>query len=177
MAEEFADKDAVDAYIKQQFDAFANERDAAMQRQQQSGQGQDIDQVQQNVRQLVDPIYRPDIDQARLVAADAKDHVAFYRRHPEAVDIADKLEALFEDAVKNGRPTAREALHKYVLGEMMMTEPDKFAERQKAQLRQAEMAADLGVGGSGKPRNEGTLDDLKAMTLEDMEKALDGVTF
>ena len=175
MAEEFADKDAVDAYIRQQFDAFANEREASMQRQ--SGQGQDIDQVQQNVRQIVDPIYRPDIDQTRLVAADAKAYAAFYRRHPEAVDLADKVESLFEDAVKNGRPTAREALYKYALGDLAMTEPDKFSERQKAQLRQAEMAADLGSGGSGKPRNEGTLDDLKAMTLEDMEKALDGVTF
>lgn len=176
MAEDFTDKDAVDAYIKQQFESFAAERDAAMQQRQQQPP-QQMDEVQQNVRQIVDPIYRPDIDQARLVAADAKDHVAFYRRHPEAVDLSDKVEALFEDAVKNGRPTAREALYKYALGDLASTEPEKFAERQKMQLRQAEQAADLGAGGTGKNRNEGTLDDLKAMTLEDMEKALDGVTF
>lgn len=176
MAEEFADKDAVDAYIKQQFESFSNEREAAMQRQQQQ-QPQPMDEVQQNVRQIVDPIYRPDIDQARLVAADSKDEGRFYRRHPEAADLSEKIEALFEDAVRNGRPTAREALYKYALGDLQMTEPEKFAERQRNQLRQAELAADLGGTASGKNRNEGTLDDLKAMTLEDMEKALDGTTF
>lgn len=174
MAEgDFTDKEAVDAYIKQQFEAFTNEREASLQQQPQT----QVDEVQNNVRQIVDPIYRPDINQARLVAADAKDYSAFYRKHPEAVDLSDKLENLFEESVKNGRPTAREALYKYVLGDLHMTEPEKFADRQKAQLRQAELAADLGGSGNGKPRNEGTLDDLKAMTLEDMEKALDGVTF
>jgi hypothetical protein len=166
-------REAIDAYIRQQFDNFAQSNNFVR-----AQPTVDADTAQRNaIKEMVDPIYRNELESIRLEARAARDEATFYRKHPEAVDIADDLEKLFVESANNGRPTSREALYDFYNGREQRMNPEKYEARRKAQLERASAASDIGSGSNGKEKAGITIDDFKSLSLEDMERALEGVTF
>lgn len=145
---------------------------------------------ERQVREVLDPIYGVHVDAANFNAADAKDYVDFYgdENHRE---YKEEVEAAFQRAREQGRPTSRNTLYRYILGDTYNADPDKFTERQKQikqkQLDRASSAGDVGGGGVGREREAvAALSDVTkidpttgkyAMSVADMEKALEGMTF
>lgn len=164
--------------VKQYFDEQWST--ANQQRQQQ----QSVDTFQQQRKQagdFVKELVKDDLDQVKITAADAKDEVRFYRANPDAIDYEQQIEDLFTAAIKAGRPMTRQDILYYVQGKEAQTEPDKYAERMKArqqrQLQHAEGAVDIGAAALNKAKTDDTWVNFDKLSLEDMEKALEGITF
>jgi hypothetical protein len=100
--------------------------------------------------------------------------------------VQDEIEKLFQEAIQNGRPMARQVIADYIIGRDYRTDPVKFRETEKArnerQIERARSAADIGAGATGMHRLEtglGTLEDFAKLSAEEQAKRLDatGITF
>jgi len=185
-------KEQIDAYIAEQVKAnmaAIQQAEAANKPQPQSPQP-DNKAYEQQVREVLDPIYGVHVDAANFNAADAKDYVDFYSDDIHR-EYKEEVEAAFKLAREQGRPTSRNTLYRYILGDNYTADPAKFDERQKAiqrkQLDRASASGDVGGGGVGREREAmASLADVAKvdtttgkymMSLADMEKALAGMTF
>jgi hypothetical protein len=138
------------------------------------------DIARQQLREAIDPIYRGDIDQARFVSQDAKDYVDFYS-DPESREYKEEVERIFAEANKAGRPMPRRDIQRWLIGKEVIEQPDKYSERVSArkqrELDRAGNAQDFGVGAAARQKADQTFANFSSLSLEEMEKALDGVVF
>lgn len=191
MAEETQDQqfdiNQVNAYIAEQVQQnLASIRQAEQQPQPQP----DKVAMERQVREVLDPIYGPDINNAMFNSADAKDYVDFYTDDLHR-EYKDDVETAFQRAKAEGRPTTRNTIYRYLLGNEYATDPDKFSEKQKTlrqkQLDRASSSADVGGSQSNRERQAdiARLEDIGkldangkfVMSVDDMAKALEGITF
>ena len=183
------DINQVNEYIAQQVQQNLAAIRSAEQQQQPRQQQPDQVAMERQVREVLDPIYGPDINAAVFNSADAKDYVDFYTDDIRR-EYKDDVEAAFQRAKAEGRPTTRHTIYRYLLGNEYATDPDKFSDKQKQlrqkQLDRANSAADVGGSGSSRERAEiARLEDIGkldsngkfAMPLDDMAKALEGIAF
>ena len=160
--------------IKSQVETYFNEMNS---KQATSPNAQE--QAQKELRDIISPIVDPDIRQSRFDAADAKDYTRFYRENPD-VDV-DEVEKTFKALADAGRPTTRADISRYLTGKRFEADPTKFmsemTERQKKQVERAVGASDMGFAGLDKAKNDPSWNNFAQNSVEDMEKALDGITF
>ncbi len=168
----------VQALIKGQVDDYLKEQQSIPTPQQQQSEQ---DKATQQIRDLINPFVKPDLDEARFVAADAKDFVSFYNNNEDALLYKDDVEKSFELMKKAGRPTTRADILNYLVGREYREQPDKFKERetakQKRQVERADGAIDFGGGSINRAKSDPTWSNFNKLSIEDMEKALDGITF
>ena len=170
----------VQALIKSQVDDYLKEQQAAPTRQQVQTEQ---DQARQQVADLINPFIKPDLDEARFVAADAKDYISFYSNNDDAAVYKDDVEKAFDIAKKAGRPIARADILDYVRGKEYREQPDKFKEKEtdkhKRQVERAEVGVDFGSAALTRARDDVVFsaDTFAKKTLEEQETALDGITF
>lgn len=151
------------------------------------------EEQQKAVRELIDPFVQPGIQQANLAAQDAKDAVMFYS-DPSVHEYREQVEKLFKEAVDAGRPTNRQTLLAYLVGQEYRKDPGKFLETQQArhkqQLEAASAATDMGAASVARAIEQSPLKNFEKMmidagtnheklgeTVKEMEKALEGMTF
>lgn len=194
MAEENNDQqqwEKVQAAIKAEtlrvLDEHKAQEAAQQARQQQDNRGQQKVENDQ-LKEVLDPYFKPGLDQANLNAADARDAVSFYRNNPGLTrEQEQQVEEMFQKMKEVGRPTSRQDLYRTILGKEYTDDPESFIEkRNKAkqeQLDRAREAADFGSSGYSiqKPSNakelEGKFQNFGSLTSAEQEELLDGVTF
>jgi hypothetical protein len=132
------------------------------------------------VAELVDPYVKPHVERAerraQLAEAAATDAVTFYISHPE-IDKAGRLEIekRFQALKDKGIAFQREDIYNHYQGENIdKVVEQKIKSREEAARRAADAAATVGPGSPDKAR---TTVDARSMSTEDLEKALDGVSF
>jgi hypothetical protein len=170
--------------VQQYFDEQWSARQTAQQQEQQRQQQQVVSPDEQQRKQAGDfirSLVGDDINAAKFSAADAKDEIRFYRSNPDAVEYEAEIEKLFTDAAAAGRPTTRQDLYSWMVGREALTEPDKWTEKQaarkKAQVERAEAATDFGASALNKAKEDSRFADFESKTVEEMEKALEGIAF
>lgn len=133
------------------------------------------------VGQYINHFTQPGIQYAQHVAADAKDYSDFYARHPEAREYQDQIEQTFQVLAANNRPTVRDDCYRYVRGRELEADPQAFLtkerQRQERALERANYAGDMGAGSVGKEKADALFANFDQLSLEDMEKRLEGITF
>lgn len=173
----------VNAYIAAQVMA---QKDAIVQatvdaiRTQEQPKEDDITKAHRQIRDVIDPVYGDDIREAKFKGDNAIDIANFYR-DPLHQSFQDEVEGHFDRLHKAGRPTSRNDIFKWMLGEMYNTDPTKLEERMKAaksaQLAHASTATDAGSGSADRQRVDTTFSNFDKLSLEEMEAALDGVAW
>lgn len=175
------DFEKVTGFIRDQVKTYISE----LQQQQQPQQQQPYDQRQyeQNrlVAETIGPVVGPALNQAVTGVNAVQDEVRFYRDNPEAMEHGESIERLFDELRQQGRPIPRKDLYDAILGREYRADPEKFVEkaqqRKKAQTEKAEMATDFGAAMMNKVKADSTWGNFESLSLEDMEKKLEGVTF
>jgi hypothetical protein len=181
MAEEQSDFEKAQNFIKEQVDSRFDQKYIEQQQRQQQ---RDVNPQEVARRQMGDTVRSfvgQDIDEAKFIAADARDYTRFYKSNPLAGEYEAEVEDTFTKLKDAGRATTREDILRYIVGKQAVDEPDKFTERQtargKAALERANAATDFGSGSLDKARNDPKWTNFSELSIEEMEKALDGVTF
>lgn len=176
-----ADLAKVQDFIKGQVESYFNELSSKTVQQGQQSVKTEQDQAREQLQQFITPFVEPSLNEAKFTSADAKDYVSFYTNNDDAKEYQEEVEKLFEQASKANRPLPRRDILNYIIGREYKTDPDKFTEKltskKKAQLERASQATDFGATNMSKERYDNTLKEFSSLPLEDMEKALDGVTF
>ena len=184
MAEEQDDVAKVEEFlqtrIKSEVETYFNEMQAKQQqRVEHQATPSEQERAQKELREIISPIFDADIKQSRLDAADAKDYTQFYRANPDADP--EEIEKTFKALVDAGRPTTRADIARYLTGKRFEADPTKFmsemSEKQKQQLARASSAGDIGGSALDRAKNDPQWANFGSLSVEDMEKALDGVTF
>ena len=172
----------VQDFIKGQVETFAKEI-FAQQPQAAATPAQRIptqeDAARQQLADIIIPFVKPGMDAVQLETAYTRDYVDFYSDPAHAED-KDAVEAMFVDLKQKGRPLPRRDIHDYLQGKMAREKPDDFnkkrSERQRRQTEAVTSGADMGFGALDRARSDPQYDPRR-MTLDDLEKALEGVTF
>lgn len=177
--------------VKEYFDDLAQQHKFEPATPQQSSVSQQ-DQARQQLRDMIDPIYRSDVDDAKFAAADARDYVDFYTGDEDATVYKDEVEKTFKMLKDAGRPTTRADVLKWIIGSEYKGNKAKFTEREEAK-KQKEMdrvhaASDFGASSAERQKADtdfksfsqrvatGTSDEISEVVKE-MEKAMVGMTF
>lgn len=185
-AEETDDLAKVQDFIKSQVETYFQEqvqKTPAIQQVERQTARESEDAAQKQLRELISPFVDPALNEARLTAADSMDYVKFYTNNPEAAEYQEAVEKTFEALKKAGRPLPREDILAHTIGKEYRTAPEKFTEKlsakRQAQLERAESASDIGGMSTSRAKNDGTFGEGKfdKLSVEDMEKALEGITF
>lgn len=176
------DIEKVQGFIKEQVETYFNELSSKQPVQQQVATARtEQDIAKQQLQDLISPFINPGLNEARLTSADAQDYVKFYTNNTDAAEYQDQVEAMFTKLKDSGKPMPRANILDYLRGNEFRTDPDKFTEKQlakrKAATDRAELATDFGAGALGRAKNDSNFSNFESKSLEDMEKALDGVTF
>lgn len=132
------------------------------------------------LKQMLDPFITPEINAAKLAAADASDKVDFYR-DPRNVQYTDEVEAMFKDLKARGQAIPRNDIKNYLIGKAYSEDPKKFTEAEAArhtqQMDKVNSSVDMGLNAMDRAKADPVWSNVRNMTLEDLEKNLDGVTF
>lgn len=187
MAEDEVDINKVNEYIRDQTQTYVKEALAQYQaeqqpvQQQQNSQGLTQEQLAQlQLKQMLDPFIQPEVNAAKFAAANANDKVDFYSK-PGNRQYEAEVEKMFNEQVAQGRALPREDLKNYILGKSYSENPKKFTEEQEArhkeQLNNAYSATDMGIAALDKAKADPVWSNVKNMSLEDLEKNLEGITF
>ena len=174
----------VQEFIKGQVETYAKEVFAtqAPQVQPQVHQGaiSAEEQARRQLQEVLTPFIKPGLDAANLQSADTRDYVDFYS-DPAVRSEKETVEKMFDELKNNGRPLPRRDIYDYLQGKLYRENPEEFnkkvSERKKQQLDAASGSIDMGAGALDRARNDPVWSNVKNMSLEDLEKALDGVTF
>lgn len=170
-----SDLDAVNAHIKGQVETYFNEM--------KSREALPTQQTEQKdqLKDLIAPYIDPGMNQARFDGADAKDYVKFYTQNHDVAEYNDEIEKMFKGLADAGRATSRTDILHYLRGKEYSTDKDKFVEKitakQKEQVEKAKGAVDIGQSSVDRARNDPIFATFDKLSLEEMEKALDGVVF
>lgn len=139
------------------------------------------EQARKQLQEVIDPFIKPGLDDAKFQAADARDYVDFYQGNDLALEYKTEVEDAFNKAREQGRALPRKDILRWLVGREATEQPDKYTERQQArakrELDRASNAADFGVGSAAKEKADTTFANFSSLTLDEMEKALDGVVF
>lgn len=164
----------VQEVLRSQVDQYMAERETRQQRQPQQPDPQK--EVADTVRGFV----AGDLNEARLTAADARDYVDFYTNNEDGLYYKDDVEKTFNMLKEAGRPTTRKDILRHVIGDQYIADPVKFKAREdsrkQAQLDRAATAGDIGQAASTREKST-KFANFDSLSSEEMEKALDGVTF
>lgn len=137
------------------------------------------DAARQQLADIITPFVKPGMDAVQLETADTRDYVDFYSDPMHAED-KDAVEAMFADLKQKGRPLPRRDIHDYLQGKLAREKPDDFnkkrTERQRRQTEVVTSGVDMGFGALDRARSDPQYDPRR-MSLDDLEKALEGVTF
>jgi len=170
----------VQDFIKGQVETYFNEMKSTLPGPAVQGKTQE-DTAKEQLGQLINPFIEPGLAEARLTSSDAKDYVQFYMNNEHAKEYHDDVEKTFTALVKVGRPISRADILKHKLGEEYQSDPAKFVEKQserhKQQLQRAEVAVDFGAAALNKAKSDSNFTNFESKTLDEMEKALEGITF
>lgn len=186
MAEESAadlSLEKVQEFIKGQVESYAEEAFKSYQvpvPQQQQARSQQ-QEAEEQLRQTLNPYIQPGLNAAQLAAADVNDKVDFYLKRPDLADMSDDVEKMFNDLKSQGRAIPRVDIANYLVGKMANDDPEKFdkrsSARKQAQLDKLSGATDMGLGALDKAKNDPVWSNVRNMPLDELEKALDGVSF
>ena len=173
-------QDFIKDQVKTYFDEMKAKEPAVRQQEPQvtvTEQQQAHKQAGDFIKQFVDS----DINDAKFVAADARDYADFYMNNPLAADYKDDVEKAFKVLKDAGRATTRGDILDYVRGRQMRTDPENFTKGEKArqakQLERADSASDFGAGATARAKSDAVWGNFDSLSVADMEKALEGVTF
>lgn len=139
-------------------------------------------QAYQQAGQFIKQFTDPDVSAAHFKADDSRDYVDFYMSNPLAHDYKDQVEQAFNTMKEAGRPTTRADVLRYLRGREMEQDPSGFADREKQrqsrQLDRATSASDIGAMALARgQRDAETFGGFDNLSVEEMEKRLDGITF
>jgi hypothetical protein len=170
-------KGLVDTHVQ---DALKQYQPPVQQTQQQQLSQEQAAQLQ--LQQLLEPFIAPRVNAAQLTAADARDMSSFYS-DSDNLSMKDEVEKMFDELKTAGRAIPRADIKRYLLGKEYEADPIKFTEKQqerrKSQVRTAESAIDMGQGSVERAKADATFGNgnVWTMPLEELEKALQGITF
>jgi hypothetical protein len=178
---EAADFEKVTSFIRDQVQSYMKE--FTPQQQQSQQQPYDHQQQQQHrlIAETIGPVVGPALNQAITNTSAVQDEVRFYRDNPDALEHSESIERLFGELIQQGRGIPRKDLYDAILGREFRADPEKFVEKQntrkKAQVERAEMSTDFGAAMMNKAKNDSKWGNFENLPLEEMEKALEGITF
>jgi hypothetical protein len=136
--------------------------------------------AQLQLKQMLDPFIQPEINAAKLAAADASDKVDFYSKAENRQHQAE-VEAMFTTLKSQGRAIPREDIKNYLIGKAYSDDPKKFteaeAQRHKEQMNNANSSVDMGLSALDRAKSDPVWSNVRSMSLEDLEKNLEGITF
>jgi hypothetical protein len=175
------DFEKVTGFIRDQVKAYIGELQQQQPQQQQPQYDQRQYEQNRLVAETIAPVVGPALAQATNDAADARDEIRFYRENPEALEHSEAVERLFGELKQQGRLIPRRDLYDAILGREFRADPEKFVEKQQARKKQqterAELSTDFGAAMMNKVKADSTWGNFENLSLEDMEKKLEGVTF
>jgi hypothetical protein len=179
------DIDYVNAFLKDRVETYAAEyfKEHLPQQTVQPQQTEE-DATRNNLKQILEPFIRPDLDAAKMVAADSRDYVDFYGGK-DGKDISDgekdAVEAMFNNLKEKGRPLPRRDIYDYLQGKLSREKPEEFTrrhtDRQKRQLETANGAVDIGFAAIDRAKNDPVWSNVRSMSLEELGNNLEGVAF
>jgi hypothetical protein len=80
-----------------------------------------------------------------------------------------------------GRAIPREDIKNYLIGKAYSDDPKKFteaeAQRHKAQMTNANGSVDMGLSALDRAKSDPIWSNVRSMSLDDLEKNLEGITF
>lgn len=136
--------------------------------------------AQLQLKQMLDPFIQPEVNAAKFAAANASDKVDFYSKKGNE-QYRDEVEKMFNEQVAQGRALPRQDLKNYIIGKAYVEDPKKFTEaeaaRHKEQLNNVNGAIDVGLNAMDRAKADPVWSNVRSMSLEDLEKNLEGVTF
>jgi hypothetical protein len=184
MAEEEVDINKVNEYIQGVVQESFKEAMASYQAQAQpvTQQGQLTQQQEANLqlKQMLDPFITPEVNAAKLAAANASDKVDFYSDDSNKPYQAE-VEKMFNELLANGKAIPRRDIKNYLIGKAYSDDPKKFteaeAERHKTQMDRVNTSVDMGLNAMDRAKVDPVWSNVKNMSLDDLEKNLEGVTF
>lgn len=136
--------------------------------------------AQLQLKQMLDPFIQPAVNDAKLAAADTSDKVDFYSKADNRQYQAE-VEEMFGKLKAQGRAIPREDIKNYLIGKAYSDDPKKFTEaeaaRHKEQMSNANSSVDFGTNAMERAKSDPVWSNVRAMSLEDLEKNLEGVTF
>lgn len=184
MAEEQSDFEKVQEFIKEQVQEFAQQQFTQFKTEltREPVKVDDaISEAQKQLRQTLSPFIDPGINDAKITAQSAVDYVDFYTTNPEAIEFKDAVEDAFTKMKEAGRPVSRRDIYAHMLGGEFIKDRAGFMEKQsvktKEQLARASDAGDVGLMSYNKAKNDTTWSDFNKLSVEDMEKMLEGIGF
>lgn len=162
-------------------EAMASYEAQGRQQPQSNQQGLTQEQIAQlQLKQMLDPFITPEVNAAKLAAADASDRVDFYS-NPVNLEYKDEVEKMFAELKQQGRAIPRNDIKNYIIGKTYTENPEEFnrkqSERHKNQLNNANSAVDVGLSAMDRAKSDPVWSNVKNMSLEELEKNLEGVTF
>ena len=135
----------------------------------------------EEVRNALNPFIQPGIDDAKFRGDDAKDYASFYMRHPEALANQEEVEKMFTSLAQAGRGTTREDINRYIQGKKYLDNPTAFIdsemERRKKELEALESSTDMAANGIARNAKVVSSEDFGKLSIEEMEKEMEGYTF
>ena len=130
-----SDFEKVQGFIKEQVQTYFDEiktRESAVKQQEPQITVTEQQQAHRQAGDFIKQFVDPDINDAKFVAADARDYADFYMNNPLASDYKDDVEKTFKVLKDAGRPTTRNDILDYVRGRQMRIDPENFTKGEKA---------------------------------------------
>jgi len=148
--------------------------------QQSTNQPTQEQQARQQLQDLITPFVKPGMDAVQLVSADTRDYVDFYSED-RVKDDKDAVEKMFNELKGAGRPIPRRDIYDYLQGKLHRENPEEFETKVKArkqkQLEAVSGSIDFGASAADRAKNDPIWSNVRNMSVDDLGKALEGVTF
>ncbi len=175
----------VQEFIKGQVETYAREifdKQPAPQPQSVTNSDQE-EAARRQLQEVLTPFIQPGLSAVQLSVADVKDEASFYRSFDGNDEEKVEIEKMFEQLKTAGRPLPRQDIKDYLDGKLARQNPDDFikktSERRKKQIDNVGSAVDFGIGALDRAKADPVYskDALAKMPLDELAKALEGVTF
>lgn len=168
-------RDQVKGYMEEVLPTLRGRQEAPSQRQQQEADNNRL------IAETIAPVVGPHISQLQGDYLDLKDKEDFYYSQPDAKEHREDIEALFSELKKQGRMIPRSDLHRAIVGKKYLADPDKFVEdhsnRKKNSRETLDSSVDFGAAMFARAKDDPKWSNFSSLSVEEMEKALDGITF
>ncbi len=129
------------------------------------------------LRDVLRPVLDPELSRINIIAEGAKDAAIFYSSSPEASAHKDYIEKAFQTMVQNGTPMNRDAIYKHWKGENEQTRFKAWREEEIKREKEAEERKQYETIGGGNRPVVGKVVEARDLPIEELEKALEGMTF
>lgn len=173
----------VQDFIKGQVETYAEEafRNQARQSTSQASNTPTAEEAAQaQLRNVLAPFIEPGLNEARFVAADARDYTDFYSDPTRQEDKAE-VEKMFAQLKANGKAIPRQDIYDYLNGKKARENPEEFTQKmtakQRKQIETASTGMDPGLSAFDRARNDPVWSNVNTMPLDELGKALEGMAF